>query len=85
MAGAAAAAGGAGSAAADERWESSTAVCSSADDVGRLKAAIKQLEAVEVLAENPELRGVHSTASMRSMLSRMEAAGQQGPASGHEP
>lgn len=46
---------------------------STAEDVGVLRSAIKHLEAGEVLAENPEMRGVHSTASVRSMLSRLDA------------
>jgi hypothetical protein len=44
------------------------------DEVGRLRCAIKHLEAREVLTENGELKGVHSTASVRSMLNKLEAA-----------
>lgn len=42
--------------------------------MGRLRSAIKHIEAGEVLLENPDMKGVHSTASVRSMLSRMDAA-----------
>jgi hypothetical protein len=38
-----------------------------------LTSALKALGAGEVLSENPEMRGVHSIASVRSMLQRAEA------------
>jgi hypothetical protein len=60
-------------AAASDSWESSTIVSSAEDEVGKLRSAIKHLEAREVLSENGELKGVHSTASVRSMLSKLEA------------
>jgi hypothetical protein len=53
-------------------WDSSTVVSSSGEHVGRLWSAIKHIEAGEVLAENPDMNGVHSTASVRSMLIRMD-------------
>jgi hypothetical protein len=42
------------------------------DDVAVLTSALKALEAGEVLAENPEMRGVHSVASVRNMLLKAE-------------
>lgn len=60
--------------AASDSWESSTVVSSAPVEVGRLRSAIKHLEAREVLTENGELKGVHSTASVRSMLSKLEGA-----------
>lgn len=66
------AAGGGSNCAGGSGWDSSTVVSSAAQDVGRLVSAIKHVEAEEVLGENPEMRGVHSAASVRSMLSRLE-------------
>jgi hypothetical protein len=41
--------------------------------VAVLTSALKALEAGEVLSENPDMRGVHSIASVRSMLQKAEA------------
>jgi hypothetical protein len=64
----------AGAGAGSDSWDSSTIVSSVCEDVGRLSMALQHVEAGQLLAENPELKGVHSTASVRSMLSRMEVA-----------
>jgi hypothetical protein len=39
--------------------------------IGRLSAAVRHIEAGEVLADHPGMKGVHSTASVRSLLSRL--------------
>lgn len=64
----------AGGVTGSDSWDSSTIVSSVCEDVGRLSTALQHVEAGQLLAENPELKGVHSTASVRSMLSRMEVA-----------
>jgi hypothetical protein len=51
-----------------DNWDGSTRV--GGDDVAVLTSALKALEAGEVLTENPEMRGVHSIASVRSMLQK---------------
>lgn len=75
------AAGAAGAEDLEEGWDRATSVASGSDDVGRIKAAVKHLEAGEVLGDNPEMKAVHSAASVRSMLSKLElAAAAAGPA-----
>jgi hypothetical protein len=54
-----------------ENWDGSTRV--GGDDVAVLTSALMALEAGEVLTENPEMRSVHSIASVRSMLQKAEA------------
>jgi hypothetical protein len=56
--------------ASGDGWDGSTRV--GGDDVAVLTSALKALEAGEVLAENPEMRGVHSVASVRNMLLKVE-------------
>ncbi|WIA23482.1 hypothetical protein OEZ85_000227 [Tetradesmus obliquus] len=51
-------------------WDGSTRV--GGDDVALLTSALKGLEVGELLAECPEMRGVHSVASVRSMLLKAE-------------
>uniref|UniRef100_A0A383VFG0 Uncharacterized protein n=1 Tax=Tetradesmus obliquus TaxID=3088 RepID=A0A383VFG0_TETOB len=51
-------------------WDGSTRV--GGDDVALLTSALRGLEAGELLAECPEMKGVHSVASVRSMLLKAE-------------
>eukprot|EP00775_Hariotina_reticulata_P008687 gene8687-8868_t len=53
-------------------WDSSTRAGGYQDNVAHLTGALKTLDAGEALAENPDLKSVHSMASVRSMLSRLE-------------
>lgn len=39
------------------------------------QTALKTLDAGEVLSENPEMKGVHSVASTRSMLQKLDGRG----------
>lgn len=57
-----------------EDWDSCNSVAG--NDMVGLQAAVKHIEAEEVLADRPGLRAVHSTASVRSLLARLELQGQ---------
>lgn len=59
----------AGGAAAGD-WDRSTRA--GGDDVQAVQQQLKVLEASEVLAENPEMKGVHSVASIKSMLQKKD-------------
>ncbi|GLC59627.1 hypothetical protein PLESTB_001509700 [Pleodorina starrii] len=54
-------------------WDSSTRA---AEDVGRMeRSKAAAAEAFEFLRENPELRAVHSPASVRAIITKTDAAG----------
>ena len=57
-------------------WESSTRAGEDVARMERSKAAAA--EAADFLRENPELRAVHSPASVRAMITKTEAAGASG-------
>lgn len=61
--------GGAGAAAAADNWDGSVG----ASDMKAVQQQIKVLEAEEVMSENPEMKGVHSLASIKTLLQKAES------------
>lgn len=51
-------------------WDRTTSVAS--DDVGKMEKVARALQAEEFLRENPELKSVHSQASVRAVLQKLE-------------
>ena len=57
--------------AVEGRWDSSSRVGDSAED--KMTAAVSRLRAAEeFLLENPELKAVHSNASVRTLIAKTE-------------
>ena len=74
--------GGSGEAAADSKaWDGSSRVGDNDEGAGAARGAASSVSrlraAEEFLLENPELKSVHSNASVRTLLARSETVQQQ--------